>query len=150
DAGVNLAFFSGNESFWKVRWENSIDGSGTTYRTLVCYKESKNNARIDPLDVSPTWTWTGTWRDTRFSPPSDGGRPENSMSGTLYMNDRTNVDLGITLQVTAVDGKLRLWRNTSIANLGTGQTATLGQYIVGYETDEDLDNGSRPGGLFTM
>ena len=26
DAGVNLAFFSGNESFWKTRWETSIDG----------------------------------------------------------------------------------------------------------------------------
>ena len=26
DAGVNLAFFSGNEMFWKTRWENSIDG----------------------------------------------------------------------------------------------------------------------------
>ncbi|HZY84653.1 MAG TPA: N,N-dimethylformamidase beta subunit family domain-containing protein, partial [Gemmataceae bacterium] len=50
DAGVNLAFFSGNESFWKTRWENSIDGSGATYRTLVCYKESKDNAPTDPLD----------------------------------------------------------------------------------------------------
>ena len=28
DAGVHLAFFSGNEIFWKTRWENSIDGSG--------------------------------------------------------------------------------------------------------------------------
>ena len=27
DAGVHLAFFSGNEMFWKTRWENSIDGS---------------------------------------------------------------------------------------------------------------------------
>ena len=27
DAGVNLAFFSGNEIFWKTRWETSIDGS---------------------------------------------------------------------------------------------------------------------------
>ena len=27
DAGVNLAFFSGNEVFWKTRWEPSIDGS---------------------------------------------------------------------------------------------------------------------------
>ena len=35
DAGVNLAFFSGNEMFWKTRWENSIDGSSTPYRTLV-------------------------------------------------------------------------------------------------------------------
>src|SRR5712671_6848712 len=30
-SGVNLAFFSGNEVFWKTRWENSIDGSGTPY-----------------------------------------------------------------------------------------------------------------------
>src|SRR6266850_1592117 len=41
-AGVNLAFFSGNEVFWKTRWETSIDGSGTPYRTLVCYKETKS------------------------------------------------------------------------------------------------------------
>src|SRR5262249_1838977 len=27
NAGVNLAFFSGNEIFWKTRWETSIDGS---------------------------------------------------------------------------------------------------------------------------
>ena len=40
DAGVNIAFFSGNEIFWKTHWENSIDGSGTPYRTLVAYKET--------------------------------------------------------------------------------------------------------------
>ena len=145
DAGVHLAFFSGNEVFWKTRWENSIDASGTPYRTLVCYKESKNNAKIDPSPV-----WTGTWRDDRFSPPSDGGRPENALSGTIYMNDRTSSDLGIPLKVPEADGKLRFWRNTSVANLAPGQTATLGQHIVGYETDEDLDNGFRPGGLITM
>src|SRR6478609_3927968 len=74
DAGVNLAFFSGNEVFWKTRWENSIDGSGTPYRTLVTYKESKANAKIDPAPV-----WTGTWRDDRF-PQYDGGRPENGLT----------------------------------------------------------------------
>src|SRR5262249_55010683 len=149
NAGVNLAFFSGNESFWKVRWENSVDGSGTSYRTLVCYKESKDGARSDPLDISQG-IWTGTWRDDRFSPPADGGRPENSMSGTLYMNDRTSTDLGVPLTVSDQDGKLRFWRNTSVASLGAGQTATLGQFIVGYEVDEDLDNGFRPAGLMDM
>ena len=79
DAGVNLAFFSGNEVFWKTRWENSIDGSGTPYRTLVCYKETKSGAKIDP---SPQWT--GTWRDPTVCPPSDGGRPENGMTGTIF------------------------------------------------------------------
>ena len=47
-AGVHLAFFSGNEVFWKTRWENSIDGSSTPYRTLVTYKETHANAKIDP------------------------------------------------------------------------------------------------------
>ena len=48
-AGVHLAFFSGNEVFWKTRWESSIAPGGATYRTLVCYKETHANAKIDPL-----------------------------------------------------------------------------------------------------
>ena len=47
-AGVNLAFLSGNEVFWKTRWEPSVDGSNTPYRTLVSYKETHANAVIDP------------------------------------------------------------------------------------------------------
>ena len=61
--------------------ELSIDGSNTPFRTLVCYKESRHNAPLDPLDANPTWTWTGTWRDPRFSPPADGGKPENNLTG---------------------------------------------------------------------
>ena len=49
------------------------------YRTLVSYKETHANAKIDP---SPDWT--GTWRDPRFSPPADGGRPENALTGTIF------------------------------------------------------------------
>jgi hypothetical protein len=45
---------------------------------------------------------------------------------------------------------LRFWRNTSIASLQAGQVATIGDRIVGYETDEDVDNGFRPAGLFDM
>jgi hypothetical protein len=42
DAGVHLAFFSGNEVYWKTRWEPSFDGTNTAYRTLVCYKEGQS------------------------------------------------------------------------------------------------------------
>src|SRR6185503_8182139 len=49
---------SGNQTFWKTRWENSIDGTGTPMRTLVTYKETQANAKIDPNAA-----WTGTWRD---------------------------------------------------------------------------------------
>ena len=48
DAGVNLAFFSGNEIYWKSRWEESIDASATPYRTMVTYKETVDGAKTDP------------------------------------------------------------------------------------------------------
>ena len=143
DAGVDLAFFSGNESFWKTRWENSVDGSGTPYRTLVTYKETHANAVIDPSDPP---TWTGTWRDPRFSPPADGGRPENAMTGTGFMVNAGTVDL----QVPAAEGKLRLWRGTRAATLAAGAVATMTAGTVGYEWDADLDNGARPAGLIDL
>jgi hypothetical protein len=143
DAGVDLAFFSGNESFWKTRWENSVDGSNTPYRTLVTYKETHADAVIDPADPP---TWTGTWRDPRFSPPGDGGRPENAMTGTIFMVNSGTVDL----QVPAADGRLRFWRGTRAAGQAPGGVVTMTPGTIGYEWDEDLDNGARPAGLIDM
>ena len=139
-AGINLAFFSGNEVFWKTRWENAIDGSGTPYRTLVCYKETTANAKIDPTPV-----WTGTWRDPRFSPPADGGRPENQLTGTLFMNNDTGVEYAIT--VPAADGQMRLWRNTAVGVQAPGGVYTMPTGTLGYEWDTDPDNGFRPAGI---
>jgi hypothetical protein len=143
DRGVNLAFFSGNEVYWKTRWENAIDGSGTSYHTLVAYKETVANAKIDPQPG----IWTGTWRDPRFSPPADGGRPENALTGTLFtVNDGATT----AIKVPEADGKMRFWRNTSVATLSPGSTATLSDRTLGYEWDEDIDNGFRPAGLIRM
>ncbi len=143
NAGMHLAFFSGNEVFWKTRWENSIDGSATPYRTLVSYKETAANAKIDP-----TAAWTGTWRDPRFSPPADGGRPENALTGQIFMANDTGQDYSII--VPEADGKMRLWRNTSVATLAAGQSATLPVGTLGYEWDADLDNGFRPPGAIRL
>ena len=143
-AGVHLAFFSGNEVFWKTRWENSVDGSNTAYRTIACYKETHANAVIDPQDPP---TWTGTWRDPRFSPPADGGLPENALTGTLFM---VNGPVNHTITVPAEYGSLRFWRNTSIATLPQGQTATLSAGTLGYEWDEEPDNAARPPGLVRL
>jgi hypothetical protein len=147
NAGVNLAFFSGNEVFWKTRWQNSIDSSNTPYRTLVSYKETHANTPIDPLDTGNAGSvWTGTWRDPRFSPPADGGKPENALTGTLW----TVNCCSYAIQVPAADGKMRFWRNTSVATQTAGATATLAQETLGYEWDEDVDNGSRPAGLIDL
>jgi hypothetical protein len=141
--GVHLAFFSGNEIFWKTRWENSIDGSNTQYRALVCYKETTDDAVIDPADPP---TWTGTWRDPRFSPPADGGRPENALSGTIWVIQNR----GDAITVPQNDGRMRFWRSTNIATLALGETATLSTNTLGYEWDQDADNGFRPAGLIRM
>ncbi len=144
-AGVHLAFFSGNEIFFKTRWEPSIDGTNTPYRTLVSYKETQANAVIDPADPP---TWTGYWRDGRFSPPADGGRPENALTGTIFqVNSGPRND---PINVPQDDGRMRFWRNTSIATLGPGQVATLPTGVLGYEWDSDLDNGFRPAGLIKL
>jgi hypothetical protein len=145
-SGVNLAFFSGNEMYWKTRYEPSIDGSNTAFRTLVTYKETLSGVKIDPaVDAAGHPIWTGTWRDPRFSPPGDGGRPENGVSGTIGM-----VDSGTTaITVPAAMAGLRFWRNTSVAALTSG-VATLTANSLGYEWDEDLDNGLRPAGLVDL
>ena len=110
NAGVDLAFFSGNEVFWKTRWEDN-------HRTLVSYKETHAGAKIDPHpDV-----WTGTWRDPRFSPPADGGRPENALTGTSFLvNSGTRA-----IEIPAAEGRMRLWRGTAAASLPTGGVETL-------------------------
>jgi hypothetical protein len=142
DAGVHLAFFSGNDVFWKIRWEPSTDPSRTPYRTLVTYKETHSNAKIDPVkDV-----WTGTWRDSRpFNP--EGAKPENALKGTIFTVNAWRND---PLVVPARFAPLRFWRNTEVAQLKAGQQAVLGDGILGHEWNEDLDNGFRPAGLMRM
>ena len=142
DAGVHLAFFSGNEVFWKTRWEPSIDGEGAAHRTLVTYKETHDNAKIDPVpDV-----WTGTWRDSRpFNP--EGAQPENALTGTIFTVNAWRND---PLIVPAEYANLRFWRNTVIARLKPGEKAVLLKGLLGHEWDEDIDNGFRPPGLFRL
>jgi hypothetical protein len=142
DAGVHLAFFSGNDVFWKIRWEPSSDPSHTPYRTIVTYKETHANAKIDPLPN----VWTGTWRDARSFNP-EGPKPENALKGTIFTVNAWRND---PLVVPAEFAKLRFWRNTEVANLKPGDQAVLGYGILGHEWNEDLDNGFRPAGLMRL
>ena len=54
-------------------------------------------------------------------------------------------DVGSNLQSIKIpydDANLRFWRNTSVANLQPGQTATLTKNYLGYEWDEASTTGS--------
>ncbi|MGI5506383.1 DUF4082 domain-containing protein [Lentzea sp. CA-135723] len=138
DAGVHLAFLTGNEIFWKHRWEKSIDSGQTDWRTIACFKETKG-AQDDGLN-----DWTGTWRDPRYSPPQDGGRPENALLGNLFTVNGRRDD---AMQVPAAYGKMRLWRNTPLANMAAGTTYTFQPGTLGYEWNTVEDNGFQPPGV---
>jgi hypothetical protein len=137
DAGVNLAFLSGNEMYWQIRWESSIDGSGTPYKTMVSYKETWANADVDPGHT------TGTWRDTRWG----AGQPENSLTGTIFTVDSYRLD---TIKIPYDLSNFRFWSNTEVANIQPGQVYSLVPNLLGYEWDSDLDNGFRPAGLIPL
>ena len=73
DAGVNLAFFSGNEIFWKTRWETQhrrrrhrpTARSSATRRRTPSAEDRPDGRRLDRAPGA-----------TRGSvPPADGGRP---------------------------------------------------------------------------
>eukprot|EP00438_Fugacium_kawagutii_P001343 Skav226327 [mRNA] locus=scaffold3301:697255:705085:- [translate_table: standard] len=144
DAGsVHLHFWSGNEVYWKIRWEESpVDGQ--PMRTMVVYKdrESQESFKIDPAaDI-----WTGTFRDSKpFNP--ERSNPENSLTGTIFTVNAWRND---ALEVPGAYGKLRVWRNTTVASLQPSQKAVLLKGILGHEWDEDLDNGFRPRGLIRL
>jgi hypothetical protein len=147
-AGVHIAFFSGNEVYWKTRWENSVDGSNTPFRTLVCYKEgtmptAQENACGGKCD--PTPEWTGLWRDGCSFPAGNACKPENALSGQISWSGTTG-----SILVPDTYKNLRFWRNTPVALLGSGQTATLTTGTLGYEWDWYQFPTNYPAGRITM
>ena len=90
----------------------------------------------------------GTWQDPRFSPPADGGRPQNALTGQLFVVNSGTTDIRVPAQYA----KLRFWRNTAVATLPVGADAHAGPGVgtLGYEWDTEPDNGFRPAGLFDL
>jgi Domain of unknown function (DUF4082)/Bacterial Ig-like domain/HYR domain/Bacterial Ig domain len=146
DAGVSLAFFSGNEIYWKTRWE--ADGSSASNRTLVCYKEGTLGENVCGDKCDPvTNVWTGLWRDgcSPTYPANDACAPENELSGQISWAGSTG-----TIQVPDTYKNLRFWRNTSVASLGAGQSATLAANTLGYEWDWQQYNAYYPPGRILL
>lgn len=144
-AGVRQAYFSGNEIFWKTRLAPSIDGTGTDNRTLVCYKMTKmvhNNGVADP-----SGTWTGTWMDPASTQYGQDYQPPNILTGSMFTVNGYRND---AITVPGSYGGNRIWRDTSVAGLAAGQTATFPAGTLGYEWDSDIDNSTRPAGAINV
>jgi hypothetical protein len=145
EAGVNLAFFSGNEVFWKTRWGASMDSSKTPFRTVTTYKETHFNEPVDPEEPNVS---TSSWADPRFGAKGGAGKPANSLTGQYFLVNSGTADI----KVPGTFAKLRFWRNTQVAKLSPTETLTLspGTGTLGYEWDVDADNGFRPPGRISL
>ena len=136
DAGVNLAFFSGNEVFWKTRWENSIDGSGTAapHARLL-----QGDARRTPRSTRCPTSGPAPGATRASAHPPTAAEPENALTGTIFtVNCGTARDRGARRPTArCASGATPTHRRRS----APGETATLAADTLGYEWDEDLDNG---------
>lgn len=126
--GVHLAFFSGNEVYWKTRWEDN-------YQTLVCYKEGTMGESVCGGKCDPeTNIWTGLWRDGCGSayPANDGCRPEGTLTGQMSWTQSTG-----SVTIPSLYKNLRFWKNTSVASLADGQSASTPYGVLGNEWDPE-------------
>lgn len=136
DAGVHLAFFSGNEVYWKTRWEGTVGGED---RVLVCYKEGLLGNGGDGERVcgfkcdGSSSVWTGLWRT---GADYDAGKPENSLTGQISW---TEIPQNGSIKVPSYYKKLRFWRHTSIPSMADGEVTELVGHLLGYEWDYEQE-----------
>lgn len=123
---VNIAFFSSNTAYWRVRFENSTI-TGQNDRVMACYKDEWAQ---DP--VAPT---------NKFRNPQNN-KPENALLGVMYTGDRDRVYGGYDFIVT--NSSDPYYANTGLQN---GEKLTL---LVGFEWDAKISNGAAPSGLVTL
>jgi Concanavalin A-like lectin/glucanases superfamily/PKD domain len=165
DAGVNLASFSANTSYWKVRYENGN-------RTLVCYKTvqgdgSGGSGAISDNDWGPDGVKgtaddalgldgvagtaddkrqnaTTTFRDNG-APKGDpnapaGGRvgpdsPENALWGVMYFGDNAAQSYPLSIPAGNTNDEYASDRIWRNTGISENKTTTVGDEIVGWEWD---------------
>ncbi|HEU4943669.1 MAG TPA: N,N-dimethylformamidase beta subunit family domain-containing protein, partial [Solirubrobacterales bacterium] len=165
DAGTNIASFSANTAYWKVRYENGN-------RTLVCYKTvegsgSQGSGTVSANDWGPDGLQgtaddalgldgkagtaddkpqnsTTTFRDDG-APPGDpnappGGRvgpdmPENQIFGVMYVGD--NDARGFPVTVPPGNANEEFASNRLWRNTGISENSTtnIGSFLVNWEWD---------------
>jgi hypothetical protein len=117
DAGMNLAFFAANISYWQIRFEDGPDG--VPNRVQVCYKHPKPNK--DPYAAHTDNTRFLTTTLFRKSPVN---RPESRLVGVMHDDgDPADTDYNV------VDPSSWVFEKTG---LGAGDVL---KGVVGYETD---------------
>jgi hypothetical protein len=131
DNGTNLAFFSANSAYWRVRYEPSTTGQAN--RVLSIYKD---NWAQDPLAQQDNSLATTRFRSAQVN------RPENDLLGVMYTGLTNNVTAGYDFVVSNA---------TDPYYAGTGlKNGDKIPGLVGYEWDAVVNNGLTPAGLVIL
>ena len=125
DAGVNLLFWSGNEVYWKTRWETSIcDGTPTIARSSATRRPGPTATQTPGPQTTPTSTPQRVDRHLarpalrRFGKRDRRLTAVGSAAGELrspascFGPDGTG-EFGGALDVPAPSPGLRVWRDTT-------------------------------------
>jgi hypothetical protein len=130
----NAVYLSGNEAFWRIRW----DGSRRTY---ACWKDTHDGG------LNSSGLFSGTWQDTRAF--NTDRRPPALLNGQRF---RLNGISAYAMGATSAHASSPLWRSTAVAALTGSQTWTSPVGIVGFEADEPADTSAteKPGGLIRL
>ena len=133
-AGMNAAFFSGNEMYWQIRFEpNSL---GAPNRVEVGYKDFSQFSSPpgpDPMYGVNNAIVTSRWRDAPVN------LPENGLIGVMYQDQ---VQQNYPYVVT--NASHWIFAGTGFSN-GSSVPG-----IVGYEYDKVFNNGATPPGLVIL
>jgi YD repeat-containing protein len=165
EAGVNIASFSSNTAYWKVRYENNG-------HTLVCYKTvegsgSAGSGAVSQNDWGPDgikgtaddalgpdgiagtaddnpMNATTTWRDNG-APNGDpsapaGGRvgpdmPENELFGIMYVGDNDSENFPITIPAANAAGEFAGSPVWRNTGISKNSSTTINEPMVGWEWD---------------
>lgn len=127
--GKDLAFFSANNIYWQIRFENST--AGVANRVITCYKD----VTLDPLAQSNPLLTTVNWRD----PPVN--EPENALLGVMY---ESQLGGGNTVPWVVQNSSNWVYNGTGLKD---GDSIPG---LVGYEYDRVYNNGQTPAGLVSL
>lgn len=136
DAGVHVMWLSANESFWR------INPTSPGAREYACWKDSIDGA------LNPTGVFSGTWQDTRDF--NDARRPAALLSGQRF---RLNGIAAYAMKANDTHAAIPFWRNTSVAELTSGQEWTSPAHLIGFEGNEPANASSTiesPAGLLRL
>jgi hypothetical protein len=122
DAGLNIGFFSGNTSYWQVRFESSV-ATNQPGRVQVGYKEFWQN---DP--ITPAYLKTNEFR---LAPVN---RPEDVMLGSMFVTQARPA-------FCVEDASHWVFTGTGLKN-GDCLTNPDGTSFLGYEVDSMIGPGS--------